>query len=66
MEAGADPDVANEAGERPGDAFDTVFVPEGVAGAGGGENGDTRREDPRAVIVDILNEARAARKLASV
>lgn len=69
LEAGANPDAANDAGDRPGDQFDTVFVPQ-VTTVGGGEEEDLVGRGggggPREEILEMLDEARAARKLASV
>lgn len=61
LHAGADPDVTNHAGQRPGDEFDAVFVPEDspVAEDAGQSPG---RSSPRLEIRAMLEEARTARK----
>ncbi|CAM9473950.1 unnamed protein product [Choristocarpus tenellus] len=61
LEAGADPNVVNTSGKRAGDHFDTVFV----SGAGqedyrGGEVDSEGEPLPSEVIVELLEEARAA------
>lgn len=70
LEAGADPNNAKESGERPGDEFDAVFVPAAQAeedtgaeeGAGGGAGGG----GPREAIIEMLENARAAKSGAPV
>lgn len=56
LDAGADPSVRNAAGERPGDKFDSVFVPEGEEAGGEGGGGD--EEGPREAIKRMLEAAR--------
>lgn len=57
LDAGADPNIKNAAGERPGDSFDSVFVPEsGDLESAGDDGQDT---GPREAIMQMLDASRS-------
>ena len=64
LEAGADPNNRTDAGDLPGDKFDSVFVPKAQGALG--EDGADEQPGPREAILALLEEARAARRGAAI
>ncbi|CAM9912036.1 unnamed protein product [Ascophyllum nodosum] len=64
LEAGADPNNRTDAGDLPGDKFDSVFVPKAQGALG--EDGADEQPGPREAVLALLEEARAARRGAAI